>query len=223
MARPIRVALAFLLLATPAAAALAQTIYTCTDSKGRRLTADRPIIDCLDREQKMLSPSATVQGKLGPSLTAAERAAEEDKAREALEERGRIAEEKRRERALLVRYPHKGVHDKERAAALIQVEEVIAAATKRTAQLLDQRKALDVEVEFFKNDPARLPVQLKRQLEENQQQQAVQTRYLADQTGEKQRVNARFDEELWRLNQLWAVHGTRVSTTPAATPAARKQ
>ncbi len=32
----------------------------------------------------------------------------------------------------------------------------------------------------------------------------VQKRFLADQAQEKQRVNARFDEELAKLKQLWA-------------------
>ncbi|OYX12745.1 MAG: DUF4124 domain-containing protein, partial [Acidovorax sp. 32-64-7] len=28
------------------------SIYTCVDRQGRRLTADRPIAECLDREQR---------------------------------------------------------------------------------------------------------------------------------------------------------------------------
>ena len=36
---------------------------------GRKLTSDRPIMECLDREQKVLNPSGTVKTKIGPSLT----------------------------------------------------------------------------------------------------------------------------------------------------------
>jgi len=49
-----------LLAAAWAGAALAQaganqgSIYACTDAKGRRITADRPIADCVDREQRVL-------------------------------------------------------------------------------------------------------------------------------------------------------------------------
>jgi len=56
-------------------------IYTCVDAKGRRLTSDRPILDCLDREQTELSSSGKVVRKLGPSLTGEERAIEEEKQR----------------------------------------------------------------------------------------------------------------------------------------------
>jgi hypothetical protein len=59
------------------APAWAEGIYTCVDAKGRRITSDRPIIECIDREQRELSPSGTVRRKIGPSLTAMERAAVE--------------------------------------------------------------------------------------------------------------------------------------------------
>ena len=45
---------------------------------------------------------------------------------------------------------------------------------------------------------------LKRKREDNEKQMEVQKRFLADQIQEKQRVNARFDEELVKLKQLWA-------------------
>ena len=50
--------------------ACADGIYTCVDAQGRRLTADRPIRECIDREQNELNASGTVKRKIGPSLTA---------------------------------------------------------------------------------------------------------------------------------------------------------
>ena len=32
-------------------------IYTCVDAYGRRITSDRPIPECMDREQRQLSSS----------------------------------------------------------------------------------------------------------------------------------------------------------------------
>ena len=49
---------------------------------------------------------------------------------------------------------------------------------------------------------------------------AVQKRFIADQDAEKKRVNMRFDEELVKLNQLWAMGGA-VPAAPAA-PAVKK-
>lgn len=182
----------------------AQAIFTCVDAKGRRLTADRPIKECLDREQKELNPSGTVRRRIGPTLTAAERAAEEEKARAAVEERNRALDEKKRERALLTRYPDRASHDKERAAALELIEGVARTADARTAELQAQRKKLETEVDFYRRNPAKYPDALKRQLEENEQGLAAQRRFTAGQEEEKKRLHARFDEELGQLRKLWA-------------------
>jgi hypothetical protein len=58
-------------------------------------------------------------------------------------------------------------------------------------------------MEFYKNDPSKAPAYVRRQQEENIQSQAVQRRFIGEQEGEVKRVNARFDDELVRLRQLW--------------------
>lgn len=199
-----------------------QGIYTCVDAKGRRLTADRPIVECIDREQRELYPSGTVKRKVGPSLTAEERAADEEKERKLADERFRVAEEKRRERALLVRYPDKASHDKEREIALAQVDDVLVAANQRTVDLMVQRKTLASEAEFYLTDPSKMPVRLRRLIEENEQQQVAQKRFAGDQVLERQRVNARFDEELVKLRLLWA-QLARPATAAAAASAPLKK
>lgn len=178
-------------------------IYSCVDGKGRRLTSDRPIVDCLDREQKELGTSGTVRRVVPPSYTAEERARIEEQRRVEDQERARIAEERRRERALLIRYPNQAMHDKERMEALKQLDEVIDAVKKRVTELGAQRKEIDLELEFYQNDPKKAPAWLQRKLEDNAQQVQVQNRFLSDQNLEKQRINARFDEELVKLRTLW--------------------
>jgi hypothetical protein len=187
-------------------------IYTCIDSKGRRITSDRPITECLDREQRELTSSGTVKRVVPPSYTAEERARIEaqKKAEEALQ--ARIAEEKRRDRALLIRYPNQAVHDRERTEALAQIDEVISAVNKRAQTLLDQRKEVSAELEFYQNDVSKAPLWLRRKLEDNEHQVVVQQRFVVEQTQEKQRVNARFDEELVKLRQLWGQAGTSTSS-----------
>jgi DNA repair exonuclease SbcCD ATPase subunit len=183
--------------------AQAQGIYTCTDAKGRHITSDRPIPECLDREQKELRPSGTVKRTVPPSLTQEERAQLEAKRKADDEKQARLAEEKRKERALVVRYPNQTAHDKARAEALAQVDEVIAAVQKRETELEKQHKDIADEMEFYKKDPSKAPVWLKRRQEDNAQQRASQSKYLADQQQEKIRINARFDEELAQLRKLW--------------------
>ena len=178
-------------------------VYTCIDAKGRKLTADRPIPECTDREQKVLNPSGTVKAKVGPSLTAQEKAELEQKERREAEERNRTADEKRRDRALLTRFPNRAVHDQERIEAMAQIKVVIQAAKNRLDELIKQRVAIDDEMEFYKKDPSKAPAYVRRQLDENVQSQAVQRRFIQEQEAEIRRVNVRFDDELVRLRQLW--------------------
>ena len=191
-------------------------IYTCVDRNGRRLTADRPIAECLDREQRELGPSGIVRRQIGPSLTEQERAAQEAQRRKEAEARARELEERRRERALTARYPDKAAHDVERAAAIQLVDDVTATAEKRLVELAQQRKAFDVEMEFYKKDPNKAPMTLRRKIAENEESIAEQQRFIAGQDQEKRRVHQRFDVELAQLRKLWDAQRMPL---PGATPA----
>ena len=193
----------FVIPAWAQSSSVIQGVYTCIDAKGRKLTADRPIAECTDREQKVLNPSGTVKMRVGPTLTAQERAEQEQKEKREMEERSRVADEKRRDRALLTRYPNKTVHDRERAEALTQIAAVIHAANTRLTELVRQKVGIDEELEFYKSDPNKAPSYVRRQLEENVQSQAVQKRFIVEQENEIRRVNMRFDDEMVRLRQLW--------------------
>ncbi len=196
--------------------AQAQGVYTCVDGKGRRITSDRPIVECLDREQEKRGNTGIVRQVVPPSYTADERAKLEAQRRLEDEQRARVQEERRRERALMIRYPNQGVHDKERADALSQIDEVIGAVNKREQALLAQRKDIDVEMEFYQGDVSKAPNWLKRKIEDNEKQMLVQKRFLDEQAQEKQRINARFDEELAKLRQLWT---TASAARPGSPPA----
>jgi len=179
-------------------------IYTCIDAQGRRLTSDRPIPECLDREQRELGPSGVLRRVVPPSYTAEERARIQAQQRTEEEARARANEERRRERALLIRYPNQDAHDRERAAVLAQVDDVIEAVRKREQALAGQRREIDLELEFYQSDPTRVPAWFRRKIEDNEQQVLVQKRFLAEQDQEKRRINERFDDELANLRRLWA-------------------
>lgn len=196
-----------------ARAPMGSAIYTCVDAKGRRLTSDRPIIECIDREQRELSGSGTVRRTLPPTPTPQERALIEERERKAAEERQKLTDERRAARALLNRYPNQAAHDAERVKALQAQQDVIATGLRRIGELNEQRKQLAVETEFYK-DPGQWPSLLRRQFDENAQQVAAQQRFIASQEEEKARINARFDEELARLKSLWAQRSGAVRPAP---------
>lgn len=199
-------------LSLPALSALAQrggadnaaSIYSCVDASGRTLTSDRPIAACADREQRELSPSGGTRRIVEPTWTAEELAVREAKKREAQQAALRAQEERRRERALLMRYPSTEVHERERKDALAQIDVVLQAARNRLVELAESRRLIDGEMEFYVKDPSKAPASLRRQVEDNDQAVAVQNRFIREQEDEKRRVNARFDEERVRLIKLWA-------------------
>jgi myosin heavy subunit len=208
------------LLTAAAATAWAQSptpmgpgIYTCVDAKGRRLTSDRPIVECIDREQRELSGTGTLRRTLPPTPTAQERAVMEERDRKAAEDKQRQVDERRAARALLNRYPNQAAHDSERFKALQAQQDVIVTGHRRVEELSDQRQALAVESEFYR-DAAQWPVRLQRQFEENAQQVAAQQRFIASQEEEKARINARFNEELARLKVLWAQRSAAAQPAP---------
>lgn len=179
-------------------------IYACTDANGRRITADRPIASCVDREQRVLGNTGVEVRRVGPTLTDQERSAQEAKRRQDQVEQQRLREERSRERAILARFPSQGVHDAARAEAIAQVNDVIGVAQKRQIDLQERRRKLNTELEFYQNDPKKAPANLRRLLDDNTESQAEQQRFIKQQEEEKQRINQRFDAELQQLRKLWA-------------------
>ncbi|MGY8905624.1 MAG: DUF4124 domain-containing protein, partial [Burkholderiales bacterium] len=169
----------------------AQGIFTCTDAKGKRLTSDRPIAECADREQRELNKSGTVRRNMTPTLTAVERAQLEAASKEEAEERNREIEERKRSRSLLVRYPNRASHDKERELALQQVNRVGDEAKNRVAELMRQAKALELETDFYKTSKTKASSLLVKKIEQNQEDLKIQQAFVNGQDDEKKRVNQR--------------------------------
>ena len=200
------------LLATISATLAAQTttpepeIYICTDAKGRKLTSDRKIPECHDREQRILNPSGTTKAVLKPALTAQEHAELDAKDKAAHQVRARLEEEKKRDRALLIRYPNPARHHKERGDALNQVQLVKRAAIKRIVELQQEHAKLQDEMAFYVKDPSKAPLRLRQQIDAVTQGLALQSRFVAEKDMEIARTQTRFDDELLRLQALWRLH-----------------
>ena len=137
-------------------------IYTCVDAQGRRLTSDRPIVQCADREQR------------------------------------------RRDAALLVRYPSRHSHDAERRNSLSQIESLQIIAQRRLLALERAHFQLQQELQFYATNPKKAPARLQADLQQSQASIEEQKTFMASQELEKRRVHQRFDAELERLAPLWA-------------------
>lgn len=178
-------------------------IYTCIDANGRRLTSDRPIPACLDREQRELTSSGTTRRVVPPAMTATEREAHEAEQRKQRRELELARSNARRDQALLIRYPNKEAHDAGRQDALAQSQMVVDAAQNRLNELAEERKKLDGEMEFYRKNPSQAPGKLRRAIEQNEEAMEQQRGVIAGQQGERERINASFDAEAERLKSVW--------------------
>ncbi len=209
-----------------AAGAAAQTaantggIYSCTDDKGRRVTADRPIAECANREQKLLNRDGSVRGVRPPTLTAEERAEKDARDRAATEARVAQADAVRRDRNLMARYPTEAAHNRGREAALDTVRLAIRSTELRLRDLAAERKPLLAEAEFYVGKP--LPGKLRAAMDANDAATAAQRSSVGNQTAELDRINRLYDAELTRLRALWsgAQAGSLGPLPPIQAPAA---
>lgn len=176
-------------------------IYTCTDDKGKQLRSDRPIVECNDREQRVLNKDGSLRRIQPATPTPDERAEREARERKVAEERAALNDAIRRDRNLKNRFPNEAQHNKARESALESVRVAMRASRQRIEELQAERKPLLEEAEFYRG--RQLPTRLKQQLEANETSQAAQRELIQTQEAELVRVNRIYDLELERLRKLW--------------------
>jgi hypothetical protein len=193
---------ALALAAWHAGAAPAALIYSCIDASGKRITSDRPILECQNRDQRLLNADGSVKNIVPPTPTPDERAEAEARERQFQTERAMRQEAVRRDRNLLVRFPNEAAHRKSRETALDDSRASVHRSEVRIEALNKARRPLTDEAEFYVGK--QLPPQLKQQLDANDAAVKAQQDLMQNQQTEIVRINALYDVELERLRSLWA-------------------
>ena len=206
-----------------AAAGGSKAIYSCIDANGKRLTSDRPIPECIAREQRELNADGSTRRIVPPTLTADERAEVEAREREAAAERAARSDALRRDRNLIARFPNEAAHNKAREAALDDMRKAVKISENRLALLATERKPLMDDTEFYVGKP--LPPKLRAQIDANDAATDAQRSLLQTQQAEIVRVNALYDAELERLRKLWggAQPGSLGALPPVAAASAPRK
>lgn len=181
--------------------AAAATIYTCTDSNGRKHTADRPIAACVGQEQRVLNPDGSLQRIVPPAMSPRERIETERRERDAQRERMALQEAIKRDRLLLRRYPTPAAHQAARIEALRLVHNSGESTKRRLDELQKARKPLDDEVAGYAAHA--VPPGLKQKLNANDAMLKAQNSLVESQAIEEARINAVFDKEAERLVPIW--------------------
>ena len=103
---------------------------------------------------------------------------------------------------MLKRFPDEASHGKARAKALDDVAGSVRNSEARIKLLLQERKPLQDEAEFYVGKP--LPNKVKLALDANDASLEAQRSLVQNQQTEVVRINALYDAELARLKKLWA-------------------
>jgi hypothetical protein len=180
-------------------------IFQC-ELNGKKVTSDRLIPECTNKEQRQLNPDGSLRSIIAPNLTDDERAEKERQEREA--EVARVAKNDavRRDRNLMLRFPNEAAHNKARDKALDDLRISAKSSEARIALLMVERKKLEDEKLFYVNDRVNkpLPSGLRQKLDANEAALEAQKSLAQNQDSEVVRINELYDLELKRLKKLWA-------------------
>jgi len=161
----------------------------CCDVDGKRVCGDPPPPVC-DNRAKIIYSQGGVAKEVEAPLTPEQRAAREAEAARKKEEARRAAEQARKDRALLDSFTSVKDLDAARDRAIADIEKSAEQAKNRLESALAKQKKLDDEKEFYVKKP--LPAPLKRQIEENEREIALQRQALEQKEQEIAAVRERF-------------------------------
>jgi hypothetical protein len=207
------------LQAARAAETTSPRIFQCVLADGRKVTSDKPIAECMTagKPQRELNKDGSEKAIVEAPPTEDEKAERERLRRQREAERTAYEIEVRRDRDLLKRFPNEAAHGKAREKALDDVANSVRNSENRIKLLLQERKPLMDEAEFYVGKP--LPNKVKLGLDANDAALEAQRSLVQNQQTEVVRINALYDAELARLKKLWA-GATPGSLGPAPAPTA---
>lgn len=206
--------LLLLLGLAPALPAVAKT-FCCTDSGGRQICGDPLPAACYDRAYKEMSDQGRVRRTVEPPLTPEQRELRDAEIRLKREEQKRLAEEERRNRALLNTYGSEADIDYMRDRALADIDKAVRQAQEKYNEALKRKQELDNEAEFYKKKP--MPAELRSQMRANDVELQAHQAAVAAKQKDAEAIRQKYDEEKRRYILL--TRGpSAVNATPVGTP-----
>jgi hypothetical protein len=174
--------------------------YSCRDAQGRLLTSDRPIMECLDREQKVHNNAGTVRRVIEAPLTPEQRRARDEAHKREQAERERAEQARRHDQILLSSYSSVAAIETAQARARAEPQSGIAKSQARLEQLAKERAALDAEKDFYKGRA--LPGDLERKLQDNDRARRYELDLIARRNEELRQIDERFEADKKRFIEL---------------------
>jgi len=200
-----RLAIVLLMCATAPALAQQQApqrMYKCVDAKGKTYYTQIPPRECLGRDSQELNKSGVVVKRTEKGPTAAEIQARDADKKKKEEEAEKARETRRKELALLNTYSSEKDIEDQRARALKEAQEQIAATEKSIDGAKKRQLELEKEKEFYTKKP--MPAKLKQDIAGIDTQIKSQTVLLEAKKAEIDKINAKYDDDKKRYVALTA-------------------
>src|SRR5215831_16704487 len=200
--------LAIVLLMCATAPALAQQsqapqrMYKCKDAKGNTYYTQIPPRECLGRDSEELNKSGMVVKRTEKGPTAAEIQARDADKKKKEGEAEKAKEERRKELALLNTYSSEKDIEDQRARALKEAQEQIAATERSIEGAKKRQQDLDKEKEFYTKKP--MPPKLKQEFANLDTEIKNQNTLLEAKKAEIDKINAKYDDDKKRYVALTA-------------------
>lgn len=190
-------------------AALSQT-FKCVDDKGITQYGDTMPPQCAAKPVTEMSGQGSVRKKYEAALTAEQiKAREEEKARKKEEEK-LVAEQKRKDSALLATYGSEREIDITRDRSLGQIDARVSSSDQRVKEIDKRVEKLQNEMEFYKAGKSKKgavkepPIQLVNELERTNNERTALEASMKKMEEDKAKLREKFEKDKARWKELKA-------------------
>lgn len=175
--------------------------YRCVGKDGKTYYGQSLPMQCLGQPAEQLNAQGRVVKRIDPHASEAERARKEADEAERKKRDAVSKEEGRRNRALLATYTSDKDIEQARARALKENEAAIAEIERRIGAVKKRQAELAKELDFYqgKNKP---PVKLEQDIKNTAFDLKTQEDLLAGKKKDVESINARYNDDKKRYNEL---------------------
>jgi hypothetical protein len=203
-----------LMILACAALPAAARVYCCIDEQGRKVCGDILPVQCQTRAYDVLNAQGIVKQKVEAPLTPQQRAERDaELARQKIVERA-IAEQARRDRAILTSYASVDDIDAKRARTVVAAQAEINGAHERLTNTQTRREELRQRAARYDGKP--LPSVLQANLQDIDAEVVARQAALDELEKELEAILIRFDQDRRRYLELTSKNTATSSAEPAA-------
>lgn len=196
-----RLGLMALLPAALAGPAIAERLtYCCTDDAGHQVCSDMLPPQCYNKSYRELNSRGMTVRKVEPPLSAEQRARREADLEKKKEADKLAMEQKRKDTALLASYASEKDINYVRERSLNPHRDAIKELQGRLDAAQKKQKTLAREAEFYQKKA--MPADLQAAIRDNESDQKALQSLIENRQKEIASVNARYDEDLKRYQEL---------------------